>query len=412
MEKKISIVSLGCFRNIYDSGVIIERFRKKGYSFVEKADKVDVLIINTCGFIKKAKEESLEWIRKAISFKKRGKAKRIIVIGCLVERYKRELERFFPLVDEWKGVEKFPSSNFPLRILPFHIGFLKISEGCNNNCSYCAIPLIKGKLVSKDIDSIVKEARIMDKEGTKELNIIAQDVTSWGKDMYKNINLSFLLKKILKKTKNIRWFRIIYTHPRHFSDNLIDLIANEERMCKYVDLPIQHINDRILKMMNRHTTKDEIIELIKKIRKRNKNIAIRTSVIVGFPTETEKEFKELLNFIKDIKFERLGAFVYSREEGTIAYNFKPHIHYKIKERRYKEIMSLQREISYDYNKTFLNKKIDVLIDEKENDTFVGRTQFSTYDIDGVVYVKKRNVRLGKFYKLNIIRALEYDLVGQ
>ncbi len=413
MRKTVSLISLGCFRNTYDSGVIIRRLIEEGYVFKEKAEKVDTLVINTCGFIKEAKEESLEWIKKAVSLKREGKVSKIVVVGCLVERYEEELRRFFPLVDEYRGVEEFPPRQLPLRIgLPRHIGFLKISEGCINNCSYCAIPLIKGPLVSKDLDSIVKEAKILESEGVKELNIIGQDVTSWGKDLYKEIDLTVLVKKILKETRRIRWIRIIYTHPRHFSRRLIDLIAKEERICKYIDLPIQHINNRILRVMNRCITKKEIISLIRRIRKKIREVALRTSVIVGFPGETEREFKELYNFIKEVRFERLGAFIYSREEKTKAYGLKPQIHHAVKRKRYKEIMELQREISYEYNKSFVGRRIEILTDQRDNGVVLGRSQFSAYDIDGLVYIKKKNTKVGNFYTLNIVDALEYDLVAK
>ncbi len=413
MKKTVSLISLGCFRNTYDSGVIIRRFIEEGYVFKEKADRVDTLVVNTCGFIKEAKEESLEWIKKAVSLKKEGKVSRVVVAGCLVERYEKELRCFFPLVDEYRGVEEFPPRELPFRIgLPRHIGFLKISEGCINNCSYCAIPLIKGTLVSKDLDSIVEEAKILENDGVKELNIIGQDVTSWGKDLYKEIDLTVLVKKILKETRRIRWIRIIYTHPRHFTSRLIDLIAKEERICKYIDIPIQHINNRILKLMNRCITKKEIMSLIRKIRKKIKGVALRTSVIVGFPGETEREFKELYNFIKEARFERLGAFIYSREEKTKAYSLKPQVHHAVKRKRYKEIMELQRKISYEYNKTFVGRRIEILADQRDNGVVLGRSQFSAYDIDGLVYIERKGTRPGNFYTLNIVDALEYDLVAK
>ncbi len=412
-KKTVSIISLGCFRNTYDSEIVLKRFIDNGYVFKRVADKVDALIINTCGFIKDAKEESLEYIQRAVELKNKKVVGKIIVMGCLVERYMRDLRKVFPSVDEWHGVENFPQSIlFPPLIMPRHIGFLKISEGCDNNCSYCAIPLIKGGLVSKRVDSVLEEVKYMDKRGVKEVNIIGQDVTSWGKDLAGEKDLVSLLKSILKKTRNIRWFRIMYTHPRFFTRSLIDLIANEERICKYIDLPIQHINDRILKMMNRNMTREEIISLIKAIRRKIKNAAIRTSLIVGFPTETDTEFKELLDFIKKTEFENMGAFIYSREETTPAYKLRPRVHYKIKQKRLKEIMALQKSISYKRNKSMIGSEINVLVDKTNRSISIGRGEFSAYDVDGVVYIKRKKVKEGEFYKLKVIDNSEYDLIAQ
>ena len=413
MRKTFSIISLGCFRNTYDSELITKRFIDRGYIFKESADNVHTLIINTCGFIKEAKEESLEYIQNAVKLKRKKAIKKIIVRGCLVERYANVLKKEFLSVDDWGGVESFPQSIlFKPRIVPSHIGFLKISEGCNNNCSYCSIPLFKGNLVSKDTGSILKELEYMDRRGIKEVNIIGQDVTSWGRDLMGKYNIVSLLKSMLKKAKNIRWFRIVYTHPKFFTKDLIDLIAHEERICKYIDLPIQHINDRILKMMNRNITKKEIISLIKRIRSKMNDAVIRTSLIVGFPSESKDEFDELFSFVKKMKFQRLGVFKYSREEGTAAYNFPGHIHHMTKQKRFREIMDLQRGISYEYNKTMLGRKIKVLIDEARNGLSIGHDEHSAYDIDGVVYIKAKKVKKGRFYNLKVRQAFDYDLIAQ
>ena len=413
MKKIFSVISLGCFRNTYDSEIIINNFINKGYIFKEKANRVHTLIINTCGFIKEAKEESIAYIRKAAELKERNVVKRIIVRGCLSQRYPELLKNSFDSVDEWRGVERFPQSIlFPAKITPPHASFLKICEGCSNNCSYCAIPLIKGKLVSKSISSILRELEYMDRHGVKEVNIIGQDVTSWGKDLGGKENIVSLLKAMLRAAKNVRWFRIIYTHPKFFTNDLIDLIAHEERICKYIDLPIQHINDRILKMMNRNVTKKEIISLIRRIRRNIKNVAIRTSLIVGFPSEGDREFSELFDFVKKTRFHLLGVFKYSREEGTAAYDFSSHVHYRAKQKRFKEIMDLQKSISYEHNKAMLGRRIKVLIDEEKDGVFIGRNEHNAYDIDGVVYVERKNIRRGNFYDLRVKEAHEYDLVAQ
>ena len=421
-KKNLSIISLGCFRNTYDSETALKRFLDTGYRFssqenifltgIEDFKNCDTLVINTCGFIDKAKEESVEFIKEAIKLKQEGRVKRLLVFGCLVERYHEKLKKSFPEVDEWWGAEKFIQKfSERKKLLPLHIDFLKICEGCLNRCSYCTIPHIKGSLKSKPLAEIVKEAKFLDKKGIKELNIIGQDITSWGKDLKTKEDLSLLIKAILKNTKNIRWIRLLYTHPCNIDNKLIDLIANEERICKYIDLPIQHVNNRILKAMNRNITKKETVDLINKIRKIIKGCVIRTSVITGFPMETEKEFDELLKFMKETKFERLGAFMYSREEDTPAYNLNPQINNKVKARRFKEIMSLQQEISREANKRFLGKELDVLIEEKENEVFVGRTQYDAYEVDGAVFLKKDKLKIGDFYKAKIIDSYDYDLVG-
>lgn len=412
MKKTFSVISLGCFRNTYDSEVVTKRFVGEGYAFRQDWRKCDTILINTCGFIDKAKEESLDIIREAIDLKKQGKVKNIFVFGCLVQRHRKELEKFFPEIDRWWGIEEFKESS-PVRkkLTPEHLDFIKICEGCINRCSYCAIPLIKGSLSSRPKKEIIKEAISLDKKKIKELNIIGQDITSWAKDLRCSDDLTSLLKDILKKTKNIRWIRLIYTHPRHLDNSLIDLIANEERICDYIDLPIQHISDRILRLMNRGTTKKDITDLIRKIRKKIPDCAIRTSIIVGFPTETDKEFKELIQFIRDIKFERLGAFIYSREEDTPAYKLSGQIHHARKKKRFKTVMETQREIMEEVNKRFLGKKLDVLIEEKDNNIYIGRTQYDAWEVDSSVFIEKNRLKIGQFYKVKIIDSYEYDLVG-
>lgn len=429
MRKTLSIISLGCFRNTYDSEIVLKKFLDNGYILKDNCDDCDLLIINTCGFIDKAKHESLEVIKEAVRYRRKEKIKRLFVFGCLVQRYRKDLEKFFPEVDEWKGVENFNGRFFRRsKITPSHIDFLKICEGCINKCAYCAIPLIKGSLISKPHEEIIKEAKHSDKTGVKELNIIGQDITSWGKDFKDKGDLTVLIKSILKETKNIRWIRLIYTHPRHLTDSLIDLIAKEERICKYIDLPIQHISDRILKLMNRGTAKRQIISLIKKIRKKIPDGVIRTSLITGFPGETEEEFKELFSFVKDTEFERLGVFTYSREENTAAYGLPARVHYRMKERRFKEIMDLQEGIAQKINTRFLGQKIDVLVEDKEdnmftplektvkgNDSltgFIGRTQYDAYDVDGIVILNKRGLKTGDFYRAKITDVYGYDLAGE
>lgn len=411
-RKTLSVISLGCFRNTVDCEIVVSRFLDEGYILKDNYGSVDLLIVNTCGFIDKAKIESLEVIKEAVDLKKKGRVKKLLVFGCLIERYRKDLEKIFPQVDQWQGVESF-RQKFTKRakLSPPYVDFLKICEGCFNKCSYCAIPLIKGALRSKPKKEVLKEAKFLDKNGIKELNIIGQDITSWGKDLKEKGDLTALIKSILKETKNIRWIRLIYTHPKHVSSSLLDLIAKSERICKYIDLPIQHINDRILKLMNRGVTKKEIVDLIKKIREKIPDCTIRTSLIAGFPTEEEKEFEELLNFLKKIKFEKLGVFIYSREENTPAYNLSPQVHYRIKFRRFQQILALQRDIAKTANERFLGREVDVLVEEKQKDMFIGRSQYDAYEVDGAVFLKKKGLRIGEFYNAKIVDAYDYDLVG-
>ena len=409
--KTFSIVSLGCFRNLYDSEVIAYEFEKKGFSLKEKAKSLDTLIINTCGFIDKAKEESIEFIKNALELKKRGQVKKVIVAGCLVQRYKAQLQRYFKAIDEFRGVVAFGEGLRRRKLMFPFVDFLKICEGCSHQCSFCAIPQIKGRLKSRPLEDIVAEAVRMEKQGVQELNIIGQDTTSWGRDLKGKLRLAELVKEILKATK-IRWIRLLYLDPQSFDDSLIELISGQRRICKYIDFPIQHINDRILKLMNRNTSRKYLINKIKFIRKKIKNVVIRSSVIVGFPTETEKEFGELLSFIKEVKFERLGAFIYSREEGTPAYNFKPQVHYKTKQKRFTQLMEAQREIAYAFNRKMIGKKTEVLVERKEGNYFTGRTSYDAYDIDNEVLIRKRKLKKGSFYRLKIVDSYGYDLIGQ
>ncbi|MFH1771717.1 MAG: MiaB/RimO family radical SAM methylthiotransferase [Candidatus Omnitrophota bacterium] len=412
-KKTFSVLSLGCFRNTYDSEVAARRLVDQGYAFKEDCSNCDTLVINTCGFISQAKEESLEVIQSAVDLKKKGKIRKLVVFGCLIQRYKEHLVKEFPEVDQWLGVEKFNSkNNRRLKITPSHIDFLKVCEGCIHNCSYCAIPLIKGPLKSRGIKDIINEVEYLDSTGIKELNLIGQDITSWGRDIGYKDGISVLLEKILKKVKKIQWIRLIYTHPRNVSDRLISIIASDRRVCKYIDLPIQHISDKILKLMKRRFSRKQTEALIEKIRKNIPGCVIRTSVITGFPAESEEEFKELYHFLKLTKFERLGAFTYSKEEETKAAKLIPQVHYKTKIRRYKKIMELQQDISREVNRRFLSKEIDVLVEEKSGGFYIGRTQYDAYEVDGVVFVGGENLRIGEIYPARIIDSHEYDLTAE
>ncbi|MDI6758149.1 MAG: MiaB/RimO family radical SAM methylthiotransferase [Candidatus Omnitrophota bacterium] len=452
LQKKsnIGILSLGCPRNLVDSENILGRLNAKGY-FITDIDKADIAIVNTCGFIEDAKRESIDAILDLIELKKEGKIKKLIVCGCLSQRYKEVLKDEFPGVDAFLGRASLNHSSDRFSLTPRHYAYLKICEGCINNCSFCAIPKIKGKFTSLDVSSVLKRVEAFDREGISELNIIGQDITGYGIDLAGNVDLTVLLKKILKKIKNISWLRLLYLYPGRVSDDLLKLIRDSKEICKYIDLPIQHINSRLLKLMNRDTKKEDIIRLIERARKIIPNVALRTSIIAGFPSERDEEFKELLKFIEEVKFERLGAFIYSREEGTAAYNFKNQIPWKQKVSRFNQIMSLQQKISEEVNKRFLKKELLVLVDEKKDDYYLCRSFFDAPEVDGTVYVKsthsahlpaiggvgcsglilsgalkgqpsdrglapsnvsRKPLNAGDFLKVKITDTLEYDLVGE
>jgi len=413
MKQSIGILSLGCPRNLVDSENILGRLKKQGHSIVD-ITKARVGIVNTCAFIEDAKKESIDAILDLIDLKKKGLLKKIIVYGCLAQRYKGALKKQLPEVDAFVGRVSLNHSVDYCRITPKHYGYLKICEGCVNNCSFCAIPGIKGRFTSIPQEAAVARAQQLDKEGVSELNIIGQDISGYGLDLYKDLTLSKLLKSIIRNTRNIQWLRLLYLYPSRCSDELIRLIADEPRICKYIDLPIQHINSRILKLMRRNTDRKSIIKVIEKIRNVIPQVALRTSVIVGFPTETEAEFKELLNFVGEVKFERLGAFIYSREEGTPAYNFKGQIPKPLKIERFNELMQMQKDVSEEVNKKFLGKVLDVLIDEKEEGRYLGRTQYDAPEVDGLVYVNSSKAELaqGDLIKVKITDTMEYDLAGE
>ncbi len=412
-KKTFSIISLGCFRNTYDSEVIASDLLKKGYRFRDDLAGVQVLLVNTCGFITSAKEESLDVIRQALRLKRAGKVKTVVVRGCLVKRYLSQLRKHFPGVDEWGATVPFPEKEVfsPGTLTPAHLAFVKIAEGCWHRCSYCAIPLIKGGFRSRPQKDIFREVETLDASGVREVNIIGQDVTSWGRDLSPQKSLVWLLNGILRRTRKIDWFRLLYTHPKLMTDELIELISSQPRLCKYIDLPIQHVNDKILKLMNRSVTKKQILSLIEKIRKKIPGAAIRTSLIVGFPGEGETEFGELKRFVRDMQLDHVGIFTFSREEGTAAYDLTPRVHYRTKERRRNELLELQRTIARNLNHRFLGKKIEVLIDLKKPDEILGRTQYQCFDVDGVVYVRDKMVTKGGIFSLEVVDTLEYDLVA-
>ena len=408
---KVGILSLGCPRNLVDSEHILGQLNFLGHQIVGIED-ADIAIINTCAFIEDAKAESIQAILELIELKRSGKLKKVIVYGCLAQRYQEKLRREFPEVDAFVGRSDLVVEPKRVALTPSHYAYLKICEGCLNKCSFCVIPKIKSTFRSLKISSILKQVEGFNRQGIAELNIIGQDITGYGLDLYGKFKLTQLVKSIARKSPGIGWLRLLYLYPSRVTGDLLKLIRDEGRLCKYIDLPIQHVNDRILKSMNRHTTKRQILELIERARKIIPGVCLRTSIIVGFPSETEKEFKELLEFIKQVKFERLGAFVYSREEDTPAFSFPGQVAKKVKLARFDAVMSAQQEISRQVNLKFLGSSLKVLIDEKENDHYIGRSEFDAPEVDGQVFVNsKRSLNPGDFVEVRITDTLEYDLAG-
>jgi len=415
MSTGVGVISLGCPRNLIDSETIISRLKDKKFK-IKRIEDAEVIFVNTCAFIKEAKEESIETILNLVSLKEKGIIKKLIVGGCLVQRYKDELLRNIKGVDAYVGRLSLNEEINSHMLTPKHFAYIKISEGCGNSCSYCAIPKIKGALASRSRESIIKEVVSLDKSGVKEIILIGQDITMYGLDKCGEPKLTSLIKDILKNIRNVRWVRLLYLNPERISDDLIELIAKEKRICKYIDIPIQHINDRMLKLMNRRIDKKGIVSLIERIRNEVKNVFLRTSIIVGFPGETKQEFQELLEFVKKTKFERLGCFIYSREEGTRAHSFKGQIHYRTKKNRFDQIMKVQQDVSAKINKLLMGSIKEVMIDEKdtdEDDLYLARLEQDAPEVDGVVYVKsKKELKPGEFHKVKISDTLEYDLIGE
>jgi ribosomal protein S12 methylthiotransferase len=422
-RKKIHILTLGCPKNLVDSEILMSKLKNK-FQIVEKPEKADLVVVNTCGFIDSAKQESIEKIFEMVELKEKGKVESVYVMGCLSERYKNELEKEIPEVDKFFGVEKFEeilnTLGVPDRyellgerelLTPKHYAYLKISEGCDNPCSFCAIPLIRGKHISRPIEEIIKEAKKLAWKGVKEIIIIAQDTTYYGLDIYGKRKLPELLNR-LSEIDGIEWIRLMYTFPAKFPTEVLDIMAQNPKICKYIDIPIQHISDKILKSMRRGITKRKTIELLEKIRETVPEVAIRTSLIVGYPGETEKEFEELLDFVYTFKFDRLGVFTYSQEEGTKAFELGDPVSPEEKERRMALIMNAQHDIIVEKNEKMIGRKFKVLIDRKERDFYIGRTQWDAPEIDLEVLIEGNGIKIGNFYEVEIYDIFEYDLIGK
>ncbi len=443
----VGFISLGCSKNLIDTEVTIGKFKNHNYKIVNNPKEADIIVVNTCGFIESAKEEAINTILEMAEYKKK-RCKFLIAMGCLVQRYYDELLKALPEVDlflkiedynkMWDKIEGLIKQNkksenlkkeFKMTALPMfeekeyllrevatgnNYAYLKIGEGCSNMCTYCAIPYIRGLFVSRTMESILKEANKLAKCGIKEIIIIAQDTTKYGIDIYGKPMLSALLKEICK-IDGIKWVRFLYSYPEGITDELIKTVKEEEKICKYFDIPIQHISNNILKKMNRKTSKENIENLIEKIRKQIPEVVLRTSLIVGFPGENEKDFEELYEFVQKTKFDKLGVFKYSKEEGTPASNMPDQIHYKTKQARERKIMSLQKEISKEILQKNINKKMDVLIENQSFDGkfLIGRTANDVPEEDGVVYIKTNDKNMiNKFVKCKITDVSNYDLIAE
>lgn len=425
-NKKVNLVSLGCCKNLIDSEILLRQFQANGLEIISNSRKADFIVINTCGFINDAKDESIRAILDAIELKKKGNIKKVIVMGCLSERYRNELAEEIPEVDayfgvtDYKGVLKELGLDLKKELLgerlittPSYFAYLKISEGCDNPCSFCAIPLIRGKHVSKPIEQILQEASFLASKGVKELILIAQDSTYYGLDIYGKRELGRLLEQ-LTKVDGIEWIRLLYAFPAKFPEEILDVMAAEEKICKYIDIPFQHISDKILKSMQRGISKRRTYELIELIRKKIPTVAIRTTLIVGYPEETEKEFQELVDFVREVEFDRLGVFTYSQEENTKAFDLGDPVPQNVKEERKKIIMEIQQQISHRKNESKIGDRLKVIIDENiEKNTFLGRTQWDAPEVDNsVIITSNKQLEPGNFYEVEIDEALEFDLIGQ
>lgn len=426
MKDKISVITLGCAKNTVDSERLTKQLELNDFSVSDNVEDSDTLIINTCGFIKDAKEESVNAILEAVEKKKSGEIKKIIVSGCLSARYAEDLKKEIPEVDLYFGSEEYEKivesvgGDLKYELLgerelstPKHYAYLKISEGCDNPCSFCAIPIMRGGHVSRPMDSLLAEVESLAKKGVKELIIIGQDTTDYGKDLYGKRNLAELLKKI-SMVDGIEWIRLLYAYPSHFPDDVIDEIANNPKICKYIDMPLQHISDDVLKSMRRGISKRRTIELIDTLKERIPGLILRTTMIVGYPAETEKDFNELYEFVENTKFGRLGTFTYSLEEDTTAFPLDDPFSEEVKNERVETIMELQRGISADFNETLVGKTMKVIIDNLEGDYYIARSEMDAPEVDGEVLIEAKNnhLEIGNFYNVEIVSFNDYDLFGK
>ncbi len=444
-KPKVNVITLGCSKNVYDSEVLMGQLKANNIPVSHEDDIsspnppskgekfAQIVIINTCGFIDNAKQESINTILEWADAKQKGLVEKVYVTGCLSERYKPELKKEIPDIDDYFGTHDLPrllktlNANYKHELIgerllttPLHYAYFKVSEGCDRPCSFCAIPIMRGRHVSIPIERLITQAKNLARQGAKELILIAQDLTYYGLDIYKERKLSVLLSK-LADVEGIEWLRLHYAFPQGFPLDVLDVMRERDNICNYIDIPLQHINDDLLKSMRRGTTKERTNRLIATIREKVPGIAIRTTLICGYPGETEKHFDELREWVREMKFERLGVFTYSHEENTHAYKLKDDVPQKVKQHRANEIMKVQKKISLQHNKLLIGKTLKVLFDKKEGNYFVGRTEYDSPEVDNEVYVKVSSprppskgeiyFRIGDFANIKITGAKEYDLEG-
>ncbi len=423
-KNKINLVTLGCSKNIYDSEVIMGQLKANGKEVAHEQEG-NIVVINTCGFINNAKEESVNTILNYVDLKNQGEIDKVFVTGCLSERYKPDLQQEIPDVDDYFGTTDLPlllkalGADYKHELIgerltttPKNFSYLKIAEGCDRPCSFCAIPLMRGKHKSKPIEHLVIEAEKLASQGVKELILIAQDLTYYGLDLYKKRRLADLLKALVK-VEGIEWIRLHYAFPTGFPEDVLDVIKNEPKVCNYIDIPLQHISDDILKSMRRGTTHEKTTKLLRKFREKVPEMCIRTTLIVGYPGETEEHFQELKDWVIEMRFERLGVFTYSHEEDTHAYHLVDDVPEDVKMKRANEIMEIQSQISWEHNQQKIGQTFKCVIDRKEGQYFIGRTEFDSPDVDNEVLIDahKHYVKIGDFCNVQITEAQDFDLYG-
>ena len=425
----MNVITLGCSKNIFDSEVMMAQLKANQFEVAHDSDEHDaeIVIINTCGFIDNAKEESIDTIINYVEAKKKGLVDQLYVSGCLSERYKEDLKKEIPEVDAYFGTRDLPvllktlKADYKHELLgerilttPLHYAYLKIAEGCDRPCSFCAIPIMRGKHRSTPIEDLITQAKSLASKGVKELMLIAQDLTYYGLDLYKKRELAQLLEK-LSMVDGIEWIRLHYAYPSGFPMDVIDVMRDNPKICNYLDIPLQHGSSKILKSMRRGINREKTVQLIKDIREKIPDIAIRTTLIAGYPGEDQEDFNEMYNWVEEMRFDRLGIFTYSHEENTHAYQLEDDVPEKLKKERADAIMELQAGISYDLNQEKVGKKLKVLIDRIEGDYFIGRTEFDSPDVDNEVLIKKNDtnyMRIGEFIDVMIISADHFDLYGE
>ena len=426
-KDKVNIITLGCSKNMVDSEVLIGQLQANEIDVVHENRKSDhnIVVVNTCGFIEKAKEESINTILEQVELKNRGRLDKVYVTGCLSHRYRDDLEKEIPGVDAWFGTMELPlllkqfEADYKTELIgerllatPQHYAYLKISEGCNRTCSFCAIPLMRGGHVSKTIEEIVKEAEGLVRRGVKEVMLIAQELTYYGLDIYKKRMLADLLK-YLSDVKGLEWIRLHYAYPSKFPLEILDVMNERENICSYLDMPLQHAANNMLKAMKRQITREEMEELIVAVREKVPGICLRTTLIAGFPGETEDDVEELKMFLQRQRFDRVGIFTYSHEEGTSAYDLADDVPSNEKERRAQEIMEVQQEISYELNQEKVGKTFKTIIDKKEAGRYLGRTEFDSVEVDNEVVIhSSKKLPIGEFVNVKITKAYDYDLEGE